>query len=121
MLPLPVGSFSYSFTLGIYPASRHVALHLRTSPPLSLPPAFTKCPCGTPTFQKLTELVYGGAQPQVQSVQFSRSVVSDSLRPHESQHARPPCPSPTPGVHSALQMVIAAMKLKDTYSLEEKL
>ena len=35
-----------------------------------------------------------------QSVQFSRSVVSDSLRPHESQHSRPPCPSPTPGVHS---------------------
>ena len=34
------------------------------------------------------------------SVQFSRSVVSDSLRPHESQHGRPPCPSPTPGVHS---------------------
>ena len=34
------------------------------------------------------------------SVQFSRSVMSDSLRPHESQHARPPCPSPTPGVHS---------------------
>ena len=35
----------------------------------------------------------------VSLVQFSRSVVSDSLRPHESQHARPPCPSPTPGVH----------------------
>ena len=34
------------------------------------------------------------------SVQFSRSVVSDSLRPHESQHARPPCSSPTPRVHS---------------------
>ena len=33
------------------------------------------------------------------SVQFSRSVVSDSLRPYESQHARPPCPSPTPRVH----------------------
>ena len=32
-------------------------------------------------------------------VQFSRSVVSNSLWPHESQHARPPCPSPTPGVH----------------------
>ena len=31
---------------------------------------------------------------------WSRSVVSDSLRPHESQHARPPCPSPTPRVHS---------------------
>ena len=34
------------------------------------------------------------------SVQFSRSVVSDSSRTHGSQHARPPCPSPTPGVHS---------------------
>ena len=34
------------------------------------------------------------------SVQFSHSVVSNSLWPHESQHARPPCPSPTPGVHS---------------------
>ena len=34
------------------------------------------------------------------SVQFSRSVVSDSLRPHGQQHARPPCPSPTPGVHT---------------------
>ena len=37
---------------------------------------------------------------QFSSVQFSRSVVSDSLRPHELQHARPPGPSPTPGVHS---------------------
>ena len=36
---------------------------------------------------------------QFSSVQFSRSVVSDSLRPHELQHARPPCPSPSPGVH----------------------
>ena len=34
------------------------------------------------------------------SVQFSSSVVSDSLQPHESQHARPPCPSPTPRVYS---------------------
>ena len=33
------------------------------------------------------------------SVQFSCSVMSDSLRPHESLHARPPCPSPTPGAH----------------------
>ena len=32
--------------------------------------------------------------------QFSHSVRSNSLRPRESQHARPPCPSPTPGVHS---------------------
>ena len=34
------------------------------------------------------------------SVQFSSSIVSDSLQPHEPQHARPPCPSPTPGVHT---------------------
>ena len=34
------------------------------------------------------------------SVQFSRSVMSYSLQPHESQHSRPPCPSPTPGVNS---------------------
>ena len=36
----------------------------------------------------------------ISSVQFSRSVVSDSLQPHESKHARPPCPSPIPRVHS---------------------
>ena len=36
------------------------------------------------------------------SVQFSRSVVSDSLWPHELQHARPPWTSPTPGVHPNL-------------------
>ena len=36
---------------------------------------------------------------QIRSDQISRSVVSDSLRPYELQHARPPCPSPTPGVH----------------------
>ena len=36
----------------------------------------------------------------ISSVQFSRSVVSESLRPHESQHTKPPCPSSTPGVHS---------------------
>ena len=37
---------------------------------------------------------------QISSVQFSHSVVSDSLRPHESQHARHPCPLPSPRVHS---------------------
>ena len=40
-----------------------------------------------------------GAEQNISSVQFSCSVVSDSLRPHELQHARPPCPSPTPRVH----------------------
>ena len=37
---------------------------------------------------------------KIASVQFILSVVSDSLRPHVSQHSRPPCPSPTPGVDS---------------------
>ena len=37
---------------------------------------------------------------KLSSVQFSRSVASNSLRPHESQHTRPPCPSPTPRVHT---------------------
>ena len=41
-----------------------------------------------------------GRTREVDAVQFSRWVVSDSLRPHESQHASPPCPSPTPRVHS---------------------
>ena len=36
----------------------------------------------------------------ISSVQFSHSVTSNSLQPHEWQHARPPCPSQTPGVHS---------------------
>ena len=36
----------------------------------------------------------------ISSVQFSHSVVSNSLWPHESQHSRPPCPSPSPAVHS---------------------
>ena len=51
------------------------------------------------TFPKLFELNLEN-YIQFSSVQFSRSVVSDSLQPHESQHARPPCPPPTPGVHS---------------------
>ena len=42
----------------------------------------------------------GNANECPRSDQISRSVVSNSLRPHESQHARPPYPSPTPGVHS---------------------
>ena len=46
----------------------------------------------------VAEVVGGGGQEA--SVQFSRSVMSNSLQPHESQHARPPCPSPTPRVYS---------------------
>ena len=53
-----------------------------------------------PAFPLSEHVTSSGNWLIISSVQFSRSVVSDSLRPHESQHARPPCPSPTPGVHS---------------------
>ena len=43
------------------------------------------------------------------SAQFSCSVVFDSLRPYESQHARPPCPSPTPGVYLKLMSIESVM------------
>ena len=51
--------------------------------------------------------LYAGQEATVRTghgttVQFNRSVVSNSLRPHGLQHARPPCPSPTSGVHSNL-------------------
>ena len=45
---------------------------------------------------KVMSLLFNMVSP----VQFSHSVVSDSLRPHKLQHAKPPCPSPSPGVHS---------------------
>ena len=52
--------------------------------PLYCPHLFPRRPTGVPLFR---------------SDQISRSVVSDSLRPHELQHTRPPCPAPTPRVH----------------------
>ena len=56
---------------------------------------------GSPTLQADTlPLSNLGSPIYIYSVQFSLSVVSDSLRPHELQHARSLCPSPTPGVHS---------------------
>ena len=52
-------------------------------------------------FMWLSSIILGSWLSSVQfnSFHFSLSVVSDSLRPHELQHARPPCPSPTPRVH----------------------
>ena len=47
----------------------------------------------------ITIYLYPNISLLMLSVQFSRSVMSDSLRPHESQHARPPCPSPSPRVY----------------------
>ena len=46
-----------------------------------------------------TQRSYADSQRSFSSIQFSHSVVSDFLWPHESQHTRPPCPSPTPGVY----------------------
>ena len=54
--------------------------------------------CYTLAFTTPKVLVHGKISSF--TVQLSRSVMSDSLQPHESQYARPPCPSPTPGVHS---------------------
>ena len=51
-------------------------------------------------YYNLVTNTYSTFKTHDSSVQFSRSVVSNSLRPHELQHARPPCPSATPGVHS---------------------
>ena len=48
----------------------------------------------------MRKLRFTNSQPK-----FSRSVVSDSLRPHELQHARPPCPSPTPRVYPSSSMM----------------
>ena len=55
------------------------------------------CPA-TPSYLLLVKSA--NVSVQFSSFQFSSSLVSDSLRPHESQHTRPPCPSPSPGVHS---------------------
>ena len=57
------------------------------------------CVCGV-----FIEIGMDGYKPNfvvnyLRSIQFSCSVMSHSLRPHEPQHARPPCLSPTPGVH----------------------
>ena len=52
-------------------------------------------------YNTLCLLESSGSSCYICSVQFSHSVVSDSSRPHELQHTRTPCPSPTPGVHPA--------------------
>ena len=57
-------------------------------------------PSGKSRFIQICRRCNVKRSPQFSSVQFNHSVVSDSLQPHESQHARPPCPSPTPGVYS---------------------
>ena len=75
--------------LGIHPEETKTEKHTYT-PMLT---AALRCPLTDEWIKKLWYIYTMGSD------QISHSVVSTSLRPHESQHARPPCPSPTPGVH----------------------
>ena len=63
--------------------------------------------------QMLYQLSYEGSHIYISSIQFSHSVVCDFLRPHEPQHARPHCPSPTPRVYSlmSIELVIPSNHL----------
>ena len=78
--------FSYTFTLFIWIVLNNISVLLLII--FSFPVAFLKVH------------LFGDKMSLFSSVRFSHSVVSNSLRPHESQHVRPPCPSPTPGAHS---------------------
>ena len=64
-------------------------------PPLAHFPSFQH----TPGFQIILSRLTCEVMSDSVQTQFSHSVMSDSLRPHESQHSRPPCSSPTPGVY----------------------
>ena len=68
---------------------------------LTIEETFLKSLIETLTVQKLMTFTVLNTSTNTERIlcQFSRSVVSDSLWPHELQHAKPPCPSPTPGVH----------------------
>ena len=59
-----------------------------------------KCTCFRSYFCIKSNISLSGNKQIFSSVQFSCSVMSDSLEPHRLQHSRPPCPSPTPGVYS---------------------
>ena len=66
------------------------------------------------TWKPLSKVIVDQRSPllvSLSSVQFSRSVVSDSLRPYEPQHSRPPCPPPTPGVIFIFWMLISVIVL----------
>ena len=60
----------------------------------------SKNPLPNPKLWRFTPVRFSKSFMVFSSVQFSRSVMSSSFQPHESQHTRPPCPSPTLGVHS---------------------
>ena len=80
-----------------YPSTWHEVMGL--GPDLSFLNAEFKPAFSLSSFTLIKRLFSSSSLPAFQ-FQFSHSVVSDSLRPHGVQHARPPCPSPTPGVYS---------------------
>ena len=84
------------------PSTQRVPPNLREqTDSLPTPPRdHMSTPCSAHRMIPITRYLEIWSRIQFSSVQFSPSVMSHSLRPHESQHARPPCPSPTPGVHS---------------------
>ena len=82
-----------------------LAINAHISPPswASLPPHFHPTPLGHQRALSWAPLLYSSFLLfilHISSVQFSRSVVSDSLWPHGPQHVRPPCPPTTPRVYS---------------------
>ena len=82
--------------LGIYPEKTVIQKHTRT--PMSTETLFTTA--RTSTDRRMDrEYTVHSHNGMCSSVQFSRSVVSDSLRPHDLQYAKPPCPPPTPRIH----------------------
>ena len=72
--------------------------------------AFPLCELDAPRTCIVVSCPQGSPTLCLSSVQSSCSVVSNSLRPHEPQHARPPCPTPTPGVHSDSRRVSDAIQ-----------
>ena len=106
----PAATQSLSFTF-CFSGGRGAAKSFKGVVPVALPlgPQLTALPHGLATVCRTRiHAEHAQLRPQgedsssqsVSSVQFSRSVVSNSLRPHGLQHTRPPCPSPTPGVYS---------------------
>ena len=91
--------FSWQNSISICPASFRIPRpNLPVTPGVSWLPTFA---FQSPIMKRTSVLgVSSRRSSRSSSVQFSRTVVSDSLRPHESQHARPSCPLPTPRVHS---------------------
>ena len=102
LLPTSQGHHEEVLNSTLYTGNPIVIIHLLihwTNPSWVPAPSQTLCPVLRQSPPLMGVIANGKIPTIIQSVQFSHSVVSNSLQPHELQHARPPCPSPTPGVH----------------------